>query len=161
MAFLKELKRRNVFRAGVAYVAVAWLLMQVAEVTFPAFGLGDNAMRVLIIVLATGLLPAVALAWIYELTPQGIKRDSDVDRDSELAQRTNRLLDRAIVLLLAVASSYFAIDKFLLDPARDAEELATAAEQAHEAGRAAAREQAREKSIAVLAFRDLSPAGDH
>lgn len=160
MSFFQELKRRNVFRAGAAYVAVAWVLMQVAEVTFPAFGFGDGAMRVVIIALAIGFMPAVAMAWVYELTPRGLKRDSDVDRDSEQARRTNRLLDRAVVLLLALALTYFAVDKFVLDPARDAEELAAATEQAREAGRTEVKEMSRERSIAVLAFRDLSPEGD-
>jgi adenylate cyclase len=160
MSIFSELKRRNVFRAAAAYVAVAWVLMQVAEVTFPAFGLGDNILRLLIIVLAIGFIPVVALAWLYELTPTGLKRDSEVDRESEPAGRTNRLLDRAIGILAALALTYFAVDKFVLDPARDTEELAAATARGREAARTAANGERRENSIAVLAFRDLSADGN-
>ena len=80
MPLIAELKRRNVFRAAAAYVAVAWLVMQVAEVTFPAFGLSDRALRLLIIALAIGFVPATVLAWVFELTPEGFKRERDLDR---------------------------------------------------------------------------------
>jgi len=65
MSLFAELKRRNVFRAAAAYVAAAWLVMQVAEVTFPAFGLSDRALRLLILGLAIGFVPATALAWVF------------------------------------------------------------------------------------------------
>lgn len=153
MSVWAELKRRNVFRAAAAYVAVAWLLMQVAEVTFPAFGLSDRALRLLIIVLVIGFVPAVALAWVFEITPEGLKRERDVDRSGPLIARTNRLLDRAIVLLLGLGVTYFAVDKFLLDPARDEERISEAVEQARTEALA---EQLGDKSIVVLPFSNLS-----
>ena len=153
MSFIGELRRRNVFRAAVAYAAVAWLLMQVAEVTFPAFGLSERALRLLIIVLAIGSVPAVTLAWVFELTPEGLKRESELDRSGALVARTNRLLDRVIMALLAIGLTYFAVDKFLLDPARDEARVAQALEQ----GRSAAlEEQLGDKSIVVLPFKSLS-----
>jgi hypothetical protein len=70
-----ELKRRNVFRAGAAYVIAAWLIIQVAETIFPAFGFGDAAVRLVVILLAVGFVPAVTLAWAFELTPKGLLRE--------------------------------------------------------------------------------------
>jgi adenylate cyclase len=153
MSLLSELKRRNVFRAAAAYVAVAWLVMQVAEVTFPAFGLSDRALRLLIIALAIGFVPATVLAWVFELTPEGFKRERDLDRTGPLAARTNRLLDRAIVVLLALGLTYFAVDKFFLSPAREQARV----EQALEQGRSEAlEERLGDTSIVVLPFTNLS-----
>ena len=115
MSLISEFRKRNVFRAAAAYVAVSWVLMQLAEITFPAFGLGDHAILVLITMLAIGFIPAVTLAWIFELTPEGIKRESELDRSSDLMRRTNRILDRVIIALLALGVTYLALDKFLLD----------------------------------------------
>jgi len=153
VSFVAELKRRNVFRAAAAYVAVAWLTIQVAETTFPAFDFGDRALRLLILALAVGFVPAVALAWAFELTPEGLKRERDLDRDGPLSRRTNRLLDRVIVLLLALGLTYFAVDKFFLSPAREQARV----EQAVQQGRSEALAEAlSEKSIVVLPFANLS-----
>jgi adenylate cyclase len=157
MSLLAELKRRNVVRAVAAYVAVAWLLIQVAETTFPAFGLSERALRLLILALAIGFVPATALAWVFELTPEGFKRERDLDRSGPLATRTNRLLDRAIVALLALGLTYFAVDKFFLSPARERARV----EQAIEQGRTEAlEEQLGDKSIVVLPFTNLSADPD-
>jgi adenylate cyclase len=157
MSLFAELKRRNVFRAATVYVAVAWLLIQVAETTFPAFGLDDAKLRILIVALMIGFIPAVALAWLFEITPEGVKRDRDLDPAGPLAARTNRLLDRAIVALLALGLTYFAVDKFFLSPAREQARV----EEALELGRSAAlEEQLGAKSIVVLPFTNMSPDPD-
>lgn len=153
MSFISELRRRNVFRAAAAYLAVSWVLMQLAEITFPAFGFSDQAILVLIALLVIGLVPALTLAWVFEITPEGIKRERDLDRSGDLARRTNRMLDRAIMLVLAAGITYLAVDKFVLDPARDE----TRIEAAREKGRVEALGQTYgEKSIAVLPFINLS-----
>ena len=127
--------------------------MQLAEITFPAFGLGDRAILVLITVLAIGLIPAVTLSWVFELTPEGIKRERDVDRSSDLMRRTNRILDRGIIALLTLSVTYLAIDKFLVDPMRDEVRL----EAAREEGRRDALETTSgSKSIVVLPFSNRS-----
>ncbi|MEJ2516387.1 MAG: hypothetical protein P8102_14385, partial [Gammaproteobacteria bacterium] len=157
MSFFAELNRRNVLRAAAAYVAVAWLLIQVAETTFPAFGLGDSALRTLIILLGIGLVPAVALSWAFDLTPEGLRRDRDVPPGSELSLRTRKSLDRGIIAVLALGLVYFAVDKFVLDPERDD----ALVHEAREAARSEAMiETYGDKSIAVLAFEDMSPDGD-
>lgn len=153
MPLLSELRRRNVFRAAAAYLAVSWILMQLAEITFPAFGLGDQAILVLIAVLAIGLVPALTLSWVFEITPEGVKRERDLDRSGDLARRTNRLLDRAIIVMLTLGVTYLAADKFLLDPARDQARV----EAARDKGRTEGLGRAfGEKSIAVLPLANLS-----
>jgi hypothetical protein len=68
MSLIQELKRRNVFRVGIAYIVTAWLVIQVVETLFPAFDFGNQSIRVVVIILAIGLIPTLVLAWAFELT---------------------------------------------------------------------------------------------
>jgi TolB-like protein len=168
MSLFAELKRRNVLRVAAAYVVAAWLVIQVVETIFPAFGFSDAAVRIIVIVFIIGLLPVLILAWAFELTPEGLKLDKDVDHRQTIAARTGRKLDRIIMVVLALALGYFAIDKFVLTPQHEAsrqeqqaEQLEAATRQAREAGRTeAVVESFGERSIAVLPFSDLSPGRD-
>ena len=114
MSLIAELKRRNVFRVGVAYAIVAWLLIEVASVIMPALHLPDWALTLLVVFVVAGFPLALILAWAFELTPEGIKRDADVDRAESITSKTGRKLDFAIIGLLAIAVVYFAVDKFAL-----------------------------------------------
>jgi TolB-like protein/thioredoxin-like negative regulator of GroEL len=157
MSLIGELKRRNVLRAGAAYVALAWLVVQVVETLFPLFGLSDAAARTVVIVLAVGFVPAIIAAWAFELTPEGLKRESEVDHDSAASRTMTRRLDRLIMVLLALGLAYFAFDKFVLDPGRDEAREAEIAEQARREGRTEAIvESYGDKSIAVLPFVNMS-----
>lgn len=151
MSFFQELKRRNAIRVAVAYLAVAWLMIQVVETLFPVFGLSDTAIRAVVIVLAIGFVPAVIVAWAFELTPEGLVRDSEVDRSSPAIKAATRRLDRIFMVALALAVGFFAFDKFLLDPARD-RALAEAAREAGRAEAVQARRDAGPPVIAVLPF---------
>jgi TolB-like protein len=151
-----ELKRRNVLRVAAAYVAVSWLLIQVVETLFPVFGLSDSAIRGVVIALAIGFVPVVVFAWAFELTPDGLVRDSEVDRSSATARASTRRLDRMAMVALALAVGYFAFDKFMLDPARDQ----AIAETAREEGRAEAVQQARDAGPPVLAVLPFSAVTD-
>jgi TolB-like protein/thioredoxin-like negative regulator of GroEL len=153
MSFLNELRRRNVLRVGTAYVVSSWLLIQVAETIFPLFGYGDTPARMVVILLAIGFIPALVLSWVFELTPQGLKKDADVDRDESIARTSGKKLDRIILIVLAVALAYFAFDKFVLDPARDARLIQETARQARTE---ALVESYGDKSIAVLPFQNMS-----
>ena len=154
-SFIAELRRRNVLRVGAAYLAVAWLLIQVAQTVLPAFGFG-SAVRVVIVVLAIGLVPALIFGWVFELTPDGWKRESEVDRQS-LTPRSGRRLDRVIIGMLALALGYFAVDKFVFNPQRER----AVADAARAEGRTESLVKSYgEKSIAVLPFIDLSPNQD-
>src|SRR5678816_3386412 len=106
-SFIAELRRRNVLRVSAAYLAVAWLLIQVAQTLLPAFGFGGAALRIVIVVLAIGLLPLLVFAWAFELTPEGLKRESDVDRSQSITPQTGNRLDRLIMVILALALGYF------------------------------------------------------
>jgi TolB-like protein/tetratricopeptide (TPR) repeat protein len=153
LSIFNELKRRNVLRVGAAYVVVAWLLIQVAETIFPLFGFDDTPARIVVIVLAIGLVPSMIFAWVFELTPEGLVRDKDIDRSQIGISKSSQKLNRMIIVVLALALGYFMFDKFVLDPAEDVQ----IAESAHQEGRSAAlTESHRDKSIAVLPFSNLS-----
>jgi len=147
MSFFQELKRRNVFRVGIAYVVTSWLLMQVTDLVFPRIGLEDSAVTLVFALLAIGFIPALIFAWAFELTPEGLKKEKDVDRSQSITQTTGRKLDFAIIAVLVVALGYFAYDKFAVAPASVAEP-----EQQSEAAAPAVNE----KSIAVLPFVNMS-----
>lgn len=164
MSFFNELKRRNVFRVAAAYMVVAWLLIQVAETIFPLFGFDDTPARIIVIVLTIGLIPAMIFAWAFELTPEGLKKESEIDRSSSITPQTGKKLDRMIMVVLALALGYFAFDKFVLDPQREADQLSSLVKQktmevaqARQEGRTEALvDTYGEKSIAVLPFVNMS-----
>src|SRR5210317_1507952 len=118
MSFFAELKRRNVFKVAAAYVIVGWLIMQAGEVMAPALNLPDWVNSLLAFFLILGLPLAVFFAWAFEMTPEGIKKEKDVDRSQSVTQVTGQKLNNAIIGLLVVALGYFVFDKFVLDPQR-------------------------------------------
>jgi len=155
--FFQELKRRNVIRVGIAYVAVAWLVLQVAETLLPAYGFTDAAIRNLVAMLAVGLPVTLILAWKFEWTAEGIFKESDADPSAPPVPQDNKRLDRFITLVLVVALAFFAVDKFVLDPSRDARDI----EAATEKGRADALLKVQsDKSVAVLPFANRSTRDD-
>lgn len=145
------------YRAGAAYTVTAWLIIQVAETTFPVFGFTNSALRTLVIVLIIGFVPAIISAWAFELTPDGLKRESEIDRASPAIKNLSKRLDRMIMVVLALALGFFVFDKFVIDPGRDK----ILVENARQEGRSSALvESYGERSIAVLAFEDMSPGND-
>jgi TolB-like protein len=157
MSLLSELKRRNVLRVMAAYVAVSWLLIQVVETLFPVFGLSDATIRAVVIGLAIGFVPAIVAAWAFELTPDGVVRDSEVDRGSAAVKAGAKRLDRIVMVTLALAVGYFAIDKFIFDPARDEAEIVAAAEQATKLAISGAfLDEFDDRSVLVVPFLNLS-----
>ncbi len=118
MSLIAELKRRNVFRVGVAYAIVAWLLLEVASVIFPGLHLPDWTLTFLIIVILAGFPLALIVAWAFELTPEGIKLETAVDSTEPVTRKARSKLDFAIVGLLVIAVVYFAVDKFVLEGGR-------------------------------------------
>jgi tetratricopeptide (TPR) repeat protein len=158
MSLIAELKRRNVLRVTAAYVVVAWLVIQVVETIFPAFGFGDTAVRAVVIVLAIGLVPMLVLSWAFEITPEGLKLEKDVDRSRSISPQTGKKLDRVIMLVLVLGLGYFAFDKFVLSESR----AASLAETARQEGRTEALvESYGDQSIAVLPFVNMSSDPDN
>jgi TolB-like protein len=147
MSLFDELKRRNVFRVGLAYVVFSWLIIQVVETVFPAFGFGDMAVRATVILLGIGFIPALVFAWAFEKTPEGIKRERDVDRTRSITGKTGQKLDRIIIAVLLLALGYFVYDKLNQSPTGSSEGFATT-------NQPGGGEQT--KSIAVLPFVNMS-----
>src|SRR5204862_2861839 len=114
--FFSELKRRNVVRMAGLYLVGAWLLTQVTSTVLPMFGSPDWLPRSVVILLAIGFVPALIFSWVFELTPEGIKRDAEVAPEQSIAPQTARRMDRMIIAVLLLAVGYFALDKFVLTP---------------------------------------------
>jgi len=159
MSFFAELKRRNVFRVAIGYAITAWLLLQVVDLVLDNIHAPDWVMQVFMLALAIGFPLAVFFAWAFELTPEGVKRESQVDRSKSITAQTARKMDRHIMIAMALALAYFAYDKFLASapdsvPA-STPQISEAAEQpvVADSSTAAASD---EKSIAVLPFINMS-----
>jgi TolB-like protein len=165
MGFVAELRRRNVIRMAGVYLVGAWLLTQVSSTVLPMFDAPAWLPRTIVILLAFGFVPALIFAWVFELTPEGLKRDAEVRPEESIAPQTARRMDRLIIVLLIVALVYFGIDKFVLAPRREAALVATTTEAVKasavkDAAAAGAGNVLKDKSIAVLPFADLSPTHD-
>jgi len=126
--FLDELKRRNVIRMAGLYLVGAWLLTQVASTVLPTFDVPSWVLRGLIITLALGFFPALIFSWVFELTPQGLKRDEDVPPEQSIAPQTARRMNHMIIAVLVLALGYFVFDKFVLVPRRETAKSETALE---------------------------------
>jgi len=156
MSFVEELKRRNVFRVAIAYVIIAWLILQVGDTLAPALHLPESVNTALAFFLILGFPVAIILAWAYELTPEGLKKEKDVDRSNSITHVTGRKLDYFIIAVLVLALGYFAFDKFVLDPSRDAELVQATTEAVTEQATESREAETADKSIAVLPFVNMS-----
>ncbi len=148
--FLTELKRRNVIRAAGLYLVGAWLVVQVTGTVLPMFGAPEWLPRTIVVLVAIGFVPAVIFSWVFEITPEGLKRDEDVAPEQSITPQTGRRMDRLIIVVLVLALGYFAFDKFVLMPRR---ETALVARATPNESRSSAIDA---KSIAVLPFDNLS-----
>ena len=174
MSLFEELKRRNVFRVGIAYVVGAWLVLQLAEVLVELLNLPEQVGPVVVAAVVIGFPVVLFAAWAYELTPQGIKRESEVDRSESITPNTGRKLNGLITVMLAVAVVYLLYDKFLA-PESGSRTGQTRAEAARETEAAPAASRLAEseavagtavdptvprESIAVLPFTNRSPVAE-
>jgi TolB-like protein/Tfp pilus assembly protein PilF len=107
LSFFQELRRRNVFKVGAAYAVTTWVLLQLTDVVAEIMELPDWAPKLILLLLAVGFVPALIIAWAFELTPQGIKLESEVDRSQSVTRRTGRKLDYTIMILLGLSLAYF------------------------------------------------------
>ena len=117
-SFWGELKRRNVVRVAVAYIIVGWLILQFADVLVPLLTLPEWVGRFIFLLLLVGFPLALFFAWAYELTPEGLKKEKDVDRSESITHITGRKLDFVIIGILLVALALFAVERFVLLPDR-------------------------------------------
>jgi TolB-like protein len=145
---LAELRRRNVVRAGVAYLIGAWLITQVVAAIAPILGLAPAFGKGVLLLLGLGFPVALLFSWIYELTPEGLKKTADVPEAQSISAKTARKLDYAILAGVALVAAMFIFDR--LSPQQPAAAPPTTAAAA----------DSPEASIAVLPFADMSPGGD-
>jgi TolB-like protein len=149
MSLIAELKRRNVFRVGVAYAIVAWLLLEVASVIFPGLHLPDWTLTFLIIVILAGFPLALIVAWAFEMTPEGLKREVEVDRTESTTRTKGRKLDFAIIGLLAIALIFVVVENYVLKTEPESAESTAEAIPSSET-------EMQVKTIAVLPFANMS-----
>ena len=141
LSFFSELRRRNVFRVGIAYSIATWALLQIVDVIAPMFELPDWAPKLIFVILAVGFVPALIFAWAFELTPEGLKHERDVNREESITGDTGRKLDFIIIGVLALAIALLLVDRY----------IGTSTPEPHQVA-----EEAGEKSIAVLPFVNMS-----
>jgi TolB-like protein/Tfp pilus assembly protein PilF len=120
MSLLAELKRRNVIRMAGLYLVGAWLIVQVTGTVSPMLGAPEWVGRTVLALLAIGFPLALVVAWVFELTPEGLKRDGDVEPRESIAPQTARRMDRMIIVALTLALAFFAVDRFVIAPKREA-----------------------------------------
>jgi TolB-like protein len=154
MSLFAELKRRNVFRVGIAYLIGSWLLAQIAELLLDTFKAPEWTMQFIVVLLMIGFPIAIFFAWAFELTPDGVKRESEVDRSHSIRKQTGSRMDRGIIIILVIALAYFIWEsRFHNDAITPAGPQSVNTEQP--ATQSAAVEKA-EQSVAVLPFVNMS-----
>src|SRR5437867_12246730 len=146
--FFAELKRRNVYKVAVAYAVVAWLLIQAASILFPTFDAPPWGMKAFVAVIFLGFPIALVFSWAFEITPEGIKLESDIEPSKSIERRTGRKIVAVTIALAVVAAGLFVYQlvrsKSIVTPRQS--EAATVAPN---------------KSIAVLPFENLSRDPDN
>jgi len=156
LSLFNELKRRNVFKVVIAYIVVAWLVMQVADVVLNNITAPGWVFQVLMLFLAIGFPFSVIFAWAFEMTPEGLKRESEVDRAQSITHETGQKLNYTIIAVLVLALGYFAYDKFVLTSGRDAALIEANTQTISEQAATEEASVQSDKSIAVLPFVNMS-----
>ncbi len=159
MSFFEELKRRNVFRVAIGYIITAWLLLQVVDLVLENINAPDWVMQVFMLALTIGFPLAIFFAWAFEMTPDGVKREADVDRSKSISPQTGRKMDRNIIIAMALALAYFAYDKFTGPPPDSQPQVADTTRVVEEKPAdisISQPAQSAEKSVAVLPFVNMS-----
>jgi len=159
MSFLKELKRRNVFKVGVAYLVACWLALQIADLVLENIHAPDWVMQVFMLGMAIGFPFALIVAWAFEVTPEGVKLHKNVDPEKSILRHTGHQLNRGIIVILSMAIVLLLTDKFRDELLDAAEPGGDKTEQSSEStGELQA--DVDTTSIAVLPFRDMSATQD-
>jgi TolB-like protein/Tfp pilus assembly protein PilF len=153
MNIFQELKRRNVIRVGLAYTLASWLLLQIVDFVLEVIAAPDWILQVFVLAAGVGLPIVLIFSWVFEMTPEGIKRESDIDRGQSITPQTGRKLDRVIIVTLALAVILLLTDRFLMTETAEtpgAQETAIGSERTAQG----------EQSIAVLPFVNMSADPD-
>ena len=157
MSLFNELKRRNVIRVAVAYLVIAWLIVQVISVLAPMFSVSESFQRGVVLLLAVGFLPAMFFAWAFEITPEGIKKEKNVARDESITNITAKKLDYVTLAAAVGVAGLFGWQQ--MNPVSNSVNSPTP-NSVFTAEAGIQNSTSVEKSIAVLPFADMSQAGD-
>ena len=144
MKFFEELKRRNVIKATMAYIVVAWVLVQVLTIILPEFEAPGWVLKTLMILMAVGLPIWMIFSWVYEVTPEGLKKTANISSDDSVTSSTNKRLNVVILVVLIIAIAVNFIDT--------SEPQNTPVVSTYDSSR--------DNTIAVLPFLDMSPDKD-
>jgi len=147
MSVFDELKRRNVFRVAAAYAVVGWLIVEIATTLLQTFGAPDWVARAFVIAVALGFVPAVIVAWAYELTPDGIRRESQVDRQASITRETGRKLDLVTIAAVIIGVGFLGLSRFIGPPSPASSESTVATTV--------------DASVAVLPFVNMSDSDEN
>ena len=152
--FFAELKRRNVYKVAVAYAVVGWLLIQAASILLPTFEAPPWVMKVLVLVIVIGFPVALIFSWAFEITPEGIRLESEIEPNKSIKRGTGRKIVAVTIALAVVAAGLFVYQlvrsKSAITP------LAVTQPQARPGFQSEAATAAPNKSIAVLPFVNMS-----
>ncbi len=113
MSFFDELKRRNVIRVAVAYLVASWLLLQIVDVLSTILELPGSAGKLIFLILVVGILPVLIFSWAYEMTPEGLKRESELVSNQSISHYTARKLDQITIILLLIVAGIVVLDRFI------------------------------------------------
>ena len=152
MSLFEELKRRNVIRVGILYLVAAWLLLQLTDVLSSLLPVPESTGSLVILLLVLGFFPVMIFAWVYEMTPEGLKREVDIDRSQSVTPDTGKKINTLIVVLLVLAIAGLVADRLIPESSLDTDVAAVELAEAPLS--------VDDRSIAVLPFADLSPDQD-
>jgi TolB-like protein len=160
MSLYSELQRRNVFRVAAAYILLAWVVLQIVDFITQVIGAPAWILQLLTALAALGLPAALFFSWVYEVTPEGIKREKDIEPDLSITGQTSRKLDRSIIVFLTIALVFVLSDRFRTDAVAPKEAPAETQPPATETEEPPVAPEVQPNSIAVLPFTDMSAEGD-
>ena len=156
MSFIAELKRRNVFKVGVAYLVGAWLIIQVVDILLDNIGTPAWVLQTLFVVMGVGFFITLFFAWAFELTPEGVRREKEIDRDQSITPQTGKKLNNTILILMALAIGYLLFDKFSVQETGTGPVPQQASGQNTSPAKGETKATVTKQSIAVLPFDNRS-----
>jgi len=156
LSFLEELKRRNVFKVSIAYLVGAWLFIQIADILLDNIGAPAWVLQTIFVALGAGFFISLFLAWAFELTPDGVKLEKDVDRKHSITPQTGKKLNNTILILMALGISYLLFDKFSVQKGSEPFSQQSSVQTVEAEEKRALTPITPRQSIAVLPFESFS-----
>ena len=153
MSLFEELKRRNVFRVGIAYAVSVWVLLQIVDLVLENISAPEWVMQVFMLALAIGFPLSLIFAWAFEMTPEGVRLEKNVDRSQSITHQTGQKMNRGIIIALTIAVAFLLVERFRQEPDPKPQAGIVATENSQAAANAV---DLTEKSIAVLPFVNMS-----